>query len=722
VPRFELNDIVRTNSARGGRGTGRQISNVGYYFALSDYFGATLAGEWRSESWRALNAELQFRSRQRFLSGNVSLTNYWQAEGARNTNVRANANWEPDERTSLSANIDWRQDAGFERDRSLNPFFQTSTVTSTASMRRRMGFGDVSAAGERRLEIGTGDLSLRPNVALNLNPITLFPAGPDGGAWYSDATLTINGSGSLARDTPGDLAIERRKQSQELATGSASMSLRVGQITLRTGSTYSRNVQGALAGVPAAELGSNRPPQDTVALPRTGGERLEFSGGTGYQINLFGATRVSPSISFGHSLARKEMPDSLLRKPPEADDPAHLAYGRWVAGVPRPTLSAPISTEFFGFFPGFGEYSAMRHHVTPSITYQYSPRVSQDTIQALVFGRNEAREVNQFSIGLNQTFEAKLRPRRPAPQDAAAPGADTPAADAVAGTGDARPGQRGAPAAGGTAAAAAAVEEARKITLLAINTTAVAYSFVPMDEYGTRVPTNDINNSFRSDLFGGFSFDMTHSLWESEPGPGPGGRVRTRFSPFMTSANTSFRLDANSSIFRWLGFGGSDREVAVPAAAAANPDLQSGVDDMGRQEPNRRGNTAFDDAPRVGGADGGPWSAAFSYSLARRRPFAGDGFPQGGMDQNNQRLTASINFVPTRNWAVGWNTGYSLTTGTFDQHILNLRRDLYRWQANFNFIRAPNGNTGFSFEVHLTDLPDLKADWREQNLGGRRPQ
>jgi hypothetical protein len=70
---------------------------------------------------------------------------------------------------------------------------------------------------------------------------------------------------------------------------------------------------------------------------------------------------------------------------------------------------------------------------------------------------------------------------------------------------------------------------------------------------------------------------------------------------------------------------------------------------------------------------------------------------------------------------VSWRTDYSTTTGKFSAHTINLKRDLYRWQANFDYILAPNGNTSFAFSVHLIDLPDLKADYHENNLGLDRP-
>ena len=70
---------------------------------------------------------------------------------------------------------------------------------------------------------------------------------------------------------------------------------------------------------------------------------------------------------------------------------------------------------------------------------------------------------------------------------------------------------------------------------------------------------------------------------------------------------------------------------------------------------------------------------------------------------------------------MSWRTDYSTSTGKFSAHTINLKRDLYRWQANFDYILAPNGNTSFAFSVHLIDLPDLKADYHENNLGIDRP-
>jgi lipopolysaccharide export system protein LptA len=702
APRFDITDVVRTGGTRGGGGTGRQISNVGFYWAVNDYFGAEMAGEWRSESWTGLTGNVQFNHARRFLRGNLGVTNFWREDAPRTTNVNADLSWDPDERTSLRSQIRWNQSAAFERDRTLNPFYQTSDVSSTLSASRRMDWGTVSGGAERRQSVGTGDVTLSPNVSFSPNPIALF----SGTGWPGDATLSVSGSGSMTRVTPGEDPVERRMRFREDGRGNVSANLRLGQMGINTSAGYSREVLGPLA---ARAVPEN--PADTLDLPRSATERIEFNAGTGYQINLFGATRVTPNIGISQGLARMEMPDSLRLSPPAAGSPEDLAYGRMVAGAPRMRLSAALNTELFGFFPGFGEYSRIRHHITPQFNYQYSPAVAHDTIQTLIFGRDISREQNRLTLNLTQTFEAKLRPRaappageaRQRPEGEADPAAQLPAAADAAAAPD---------AAGEGGGAAAAPPEARKITLLAINTSMLAHNFVPTDTLGTRFETEDVSNSLRSDLFGGFSLDISHSLWTRERGPG-GTPVRGRFAPYLTSLGTGFRFDASSAIFRRLGLAGGQAEAA-PAAP-------QGEGEPAEERQNVRGNNPFGrDMPRMGGASGGgPWSVDLRYSLRRARPDETHAFPilHHG---DSQEIQGGINFSPSRNWSVGWQTGYSITDGEFHTHHINLRRDLYRWQANFNFIRTPSGNTAFSFEVHLTDLPDLKADWREQNLGGER--
>ena len=82
-------------------------------------------------------------------------------------------------------------------------------------------------------------------------------------------------------------------------------------------------------------------------------------------------------------------------------------------------------------------------------------------------------------------------------------------------------------------------------------------------------------------------------------------------------------------------------------------------------------------------------------------------------------LQGSFNFQPTPNWSVTWQTGYNFSEHQFADHTLTLTRDLHDWQANFDFVKAQNGNFVFQFRVALKAQPDLKFDYRQN--GGNNP-
>ena len=71
-------------------------------------------------------------------------------------------------------------------------------------------------------------------------------------------------------------------------------------------------------------------------------------------------------------------------------------------------------------------------------------------------------------------------------------------------------------------------------------------------------------------------------------------------------------------------------------------------------------------------------------------------------------------FSPTRNWALSWNTIYDLQTRQFGYHAVHLERNLHRWHASFAFNKGASGNFSFSFNIALTDQPDIKFDYDQR--------
>jgi hypothetical protein len=83
-------------------------------------------------------------------------------------------------------------------------------------------------------------------------------------------------------------------------------------------------------------------------------------------------------------------------------------------------------------------------------------------------------------------------------------------------------------------------------------------------------------------------------------------------------------------------------------------------------------------------------------------------------------LTTNFNFQPTENWGLRWSTGYSFTTSQFTDHILSLTRTLHDWDANFDFVKAQNGNFSMQFRVQLRANPDIKLDYSQTDARGIR--
>src|SRR4029077_5415508 len=155
-------------------------------------------------------------------------------------------------------------------------------------------------------------------------------------------------------------------------------------------------------------------------------------------------------------------------------------------------------------FPGLGPVARIRHSFSPIIDYRYAPGGGVDSAFAHALdpadttlnARTDPQQT--ISIGLSQNFEAKLRPAR----------GDTSQAPP------------------------------RKLRLLSINTSSIAYNFEQAkkpNQVGWQTQT--VGNTFASDLLPNFSLSVTHDLWN-----GPVGLQTSRFSPFLQNVNASFAV------------------------------------------------------------------------------------------------------------------------------------------------------------------------------------
>src|SRR5690606_12576873 len=262
-----------------------------------------------------------------------------------------------------------------------------------------------------------------------------------------------------------------------------------------------------------------------TALEREVGRTLNWSSSLGYTQRLIGTSTFSPSVSLGG-----EIRDTDRMEP--------------VAGPTRVTFQASLNTNIFGFWPGFGPFSRLRHRIDPSISYTYSPVPKLTPRQIDVFGEAAGKPTNRLSIGLNQTWEAKYADADTVPSGA---GADT--------------------LSGGAPGEPRRLPQARKITLLSLSTSALVYDFTKAQEGDYGFETTQIHHTVRSDLLEGLSLSFGYDLFKIDPGE-DGGRDRRTFSPSLRSLDASFSLDSNSWLFRVLGLG---RQAEAPDTVPTDP-------------------------------------------------------------------------------------------------------------------------------------------------------
>jgi hypothetical protein len=456
-----------------------------------------------------------------------------------------------------------------------------------------------------------------------------------------------------------------------------SQSFSMGNFGIGSGFNLNRTLQPEIA------------PVDTFPmLPRVGRDEGSWQASMSYRVGLIGETHLSPTLALSQDLRAGTFGMPRVNELPFLPQPVDTE-GRYVTSPVRTSFGASLNTALYGFLPGFGPFSAIRHKLTPSFSYSYVPQVQLTPDQERIFGPSGGFAQNNLSLlNLRQTFEAKLRESNGDQRQQRAPTVDENG-DTVPDT-DALTTETAAPA------------EERKVTILSISTSGFNYDFERARRGESGLTTRQVSNTISSDYLRGLQVTMSHDLFDASDIDDP--RAQTgRFSPRLTSLSTHFSLSEDSPIVRMLGLG--RRVEAPPEEPADTVAPEPSPADL--LDPTRRGRPH---ATHMQMRGGGPWRLDLGYTLSRPRAFG-----TGAHD-----LQLGMSFTPTQNWAVNWHTNYSILDGSFGGHSINLRRDLYRWEANFRFSRTPFGNTSFDVLVRLKDLPDLKVDYREHNIGASR--
>jgi hypothetical protein len=627
-PRFGFNDIIRTSD-----GFSRHISDFGYYWAISPYLDAQATVDWFSGNYTRLNGSFRYRFLKKFMRGSVSASRTFGSSG-NNTALSFVHDQELGLRTTLKASGRYVRDTRLLQDRSFDPTLQTQTIDSDVGLTHRTSAVNLSASARRQQFLSTDNRveSTLPSISLSFSPITLIGSRSVSSRLIWTGATRFNRRSSV-RDSADD---------QTTSTANLTNAFRLGKFNLRS--------SGDLDDLSVTPID----PVNPMVSPRT---TIRWRSSADYQLDLFGSTRFSPTYSLeGGWFKSQDTSNEFVAIP-----------GRVSAG-------ATLSTDLFGFYPGFGPLARIRHKISPSFRWSYVPEVAVDSAQLAIpsFPVTSGDARNLLRISLRQTFEAKIR---------AAAADSTEKIDAEE---TPEPIAELAPQGGPRDGPPRRREVERSLTLLAINSSGIEFDFERAKRGEPALITEQLTNSVSSDLLRGLSVNMTHDLFE--------GTGTTRdFSPFLSRLSASFSLRGSGR----GGFASDNRD------AGRDPFLDQRLDS--REDLSRFGSSA---TRSLRANRDQSWSLSLSYSLLRVRPTEpGD---------KRQTVEGNLSFHPSPHWSARWSTQYDFTTKEFGQQFITLDRDLHRWLASFQFARSPNGNVLFQVILQLRDAPELKIDYDQR--------
>jgi sec-independent protein translocase protein TatC len=668
VPRFGVNDLVRPN-----QGYARHVTNIGYYFALSDYVDFQASMDWYAGTSVAVNGQFRYRWLDQFLQGGLALTRLWEEgtdsiPGGRSLRLQ----WRHDQafnlRTHLAAQVDYVTSARVVERNTVDPYLATASLGSNLNFSKTLSWGTLSLGGSLRQDLTNGA------VNQTLPSFTLSPMPLDIGrfaTWSPSFTLTVS---RAYHQYAGTINVPAILGAAGLPVDSVFFQNRTADVQFSTPIRIGGwNWQNSVAVHDEMREGRDTvvsvdptDPSDTTITFYGLSFQTTLDWNTGFGLpTLFPATwKLQPSIGIQN---RTGGPFMLRNR---------YTNGAFVVQGKRLSFGASLSPSFFGFFPGFGPIARIRHKLSPVIRWTYAPaaNVPEEYARAVVGpGRTpQLRSPTQhrISFGLTQNFEGKLRP---APGDTSTDPAN-----------------------------------ARKVKLLGIQTSDISYDFEQAKAEGrTGWVTQSLSNQFTSDLLPGFSFGISHDLWE-----GPVGTDSAKFAPFLSHVSARFSISERtvSSIVGLITGRGptpsAEAERPEPLDTAVTPSLIPGPSGDRFQD--------YDQRP-TRGAGKRPFSLSVTYDNQRQRPTGAES-PTRSALTNNETLGMAFGFDPTKNWSLSWSTQYNLTTQQFGQHVVRLERDLHRWRATFQFLKSPNGNFAFNFFISLLDQPEIKMQYDQQTL------
>ncbi|MEX2181776.1 MAG: putative LPS assembly protein LptD [Gemmatimonadaceae bacterium] len=714
TPRLGFSELVRNSPTYR-----RTAENLGYYFALSDYVDAQVSLDWRSSAretapdpgWTRLNGEFRYRWLDRFVGGQVAVSRNALSNGTRNLGVAWSHTQEFSSRTRLSTNLNYVTNTHVQRQAIINPMAALATIASQANLVRQQGPFTVNLGGSRRQYPGRDQVDQDfPSLNVASKPLTV-------GDWFVlTPTFALRNTEAFNLDAAGDFVWRYGTGPGGLDSTRLKRDTRNSAITLSTPFKFfnfqvqnSYRYTDVVQDFPAIKtVPDPADPSRTIdrVYARTYLSTADFDVSVGLPQFAQGRWNVAPYVS----LSNVDPSGSFVR--------SERTNGAWVSQSKRVTYGLGISPTLFRLLPGIGPAERMRHSVSPTLSWGYSPAKDVSDEYLLALGKSPASYIgglaqNRVTFGLNTSLEAKLR----IPDDTARGGG-------------------------------------RKVRLVSLQFTPLVYDFEKKRQIGgSGFATDRAGYTFRSELLPGFDLGVDYSLFQ--------GSVLTDtavFKPYREAVRFGFDLNRNSAIVRGIvrllglqpvatvaaegpganetdAMGGGLVSSMIPGqqgiGAVTGTRGRSGVQELNtargftanfsvsqqRQRPPVGGRVIdYDPAVECAALAGLPQYDFCIFNAERNRPTdggQGDGTAGGTFIRVPPTTSVGIrtSFNLTPKWGAGWNTTYDVERSQFASQVVTLQRDLHDWKAIFGVTQAPNGNFSFTFLISLKAQPEIKMDY-----------
>jgi hypothetical protein len=654
VPRFGINDIVRQDP-----GYDRHITNIGYYWVPNEYVDVAAKFDWYSGQNIQYGAVAQYRWLDRFMSGRVAYNKLSEFDGLRSTTIQWGHRQNFNLSTSLNLDFNYASRGFVNQRNSFDPAKTTQQITSAANFTKRFWWGAVQLGGNRRQNLSDNSVSMElPSMAISPKPLDI------GRLVTWSPGLTVRNSlqqdfplNAIKVDPSGGLDTVGTRDSRTTAIG-LETPLRIGGFAWRNSLAYTDSKTVGRVVTQGVKVPDPANPGDSITVSQvsTGDFATEFNWETGVALPplMRSTLKLQPAVGVVNTTSGA----FAIRNA--------RTNGDWVTQGKRFSLGLSASPVLFGFFPGVGPVQRIRHSFSPVISYSLSPAadINPDFAKAVASPGTTPKlrsdPTQLLNVGLSNNFEGKT----------------------IKETTD----STGEPV-------------IRRFRLLGIQTSAVQYDFEQAKLPGrTGWRTQTVSNQFQSDLLSGFSLSITHDLWD-----GAVGSDTTNFDLFLRSVSASAAISGRTvkSVLRLFGIGRPQ-----PETGAEGP-LPTSYVDQQNQYTRPPSFSSYGEDPNTGFGARRGFTATVNYSLSRDRT-------PGSEARKNLGLSTS--FMPTRLWQLAWSTQYNITDREFESQVIRLERVLHEWRAAFNFVSSPNGNFGFFFSIHLTDLPDIKFDYNQDSF------